>query len=151
MSLNSMPLPVQEIAPVLVGSSNRVTRNCQSWRDPRRVGPGGKNSCWTWTNCCWTRKHETLIVPGKTGGPDWPPGPPGPQLVAWHNIDANLTNNNYLWFNLKSGLPVRALWPLEFVICVSGTQAVWPMPLSIWQAMLDGWKTWQTGGGRRRF
>ena len=34
-----MPLPVQEIAPVLVGSSNRVTRNCQSWREPRRVGP----------------------------------------------------------------------------------------------------------------
>ena len=37
-----MPLPVQEIAPVLVGSSNRVTRNYHSWRDPRRVGPGGK-------------------------------------------------------------------------------------------------------------
>ena len=40
MSLNSMPLPVQEIAPVLVGSSSRVTRNCHSWRDPRLVGPG---------------------------------------------------------------------------------------------------------------
>ena len=34
MSLNSIPLPVQAMKWELVGLSNKVTRNCQSWRDP---------------------------------------------------------------------------------------------------------------------
>ena len=96
MSLNSMPLPVQEMAPVLVGSSSRVTRNCQSWREPRRVGPGKNKTLKHETGIgpgkisCQTLKHETGIGPGKTGGPGWPPGPPGPQLVAWHDMHLRL-------------------------------------------------------------
>lgn len=35
MSLNSIPLPVQAMKWELVGLSNRATRNCQSWSDPR--------------------------------------------------------------------------------------------------------------------
>lgn len=36
MSLNSIPRPVQAIKWELLGSSSKVTRNCQSCRDPRR-------------------------------------------------------------------------------------------------------------------
>lgn len=35
MSLNSIPLPVHAMQPALAsGVSNRVTRNCHSWREP---------------------------------------------------------------------------------------------------------------------
>ena len=56
--------------------------SCQTLKHETGIGPG-KNSFQTW-------KHETGMGPGKTGGPGWPPGPPGPQLVAWHNMHLGL-------------------------------------------------------------
>ena len=40
ISLNSMPLPVQVMAPELAGSSRSVTKNCQSCSDPLLVVTG---------------------------------------------------------------------------------------------------------------
>ena len=118
ISLNSIPLPVHEIAPVFVGSSSRVTFynnvDCQKIQSAQcsplikwskrwpgtaraggtRAGLGLREKNWnlgepfcpayTFFSCIYFSSiFSGKFSPGNTAGPGWPPGPPGPQLVAW--------------------------------------------------------------------
>ena len=71
MSLNSMPRPVQAMKWPLAGSSSRVTRNCQSCREPRRWygGPSRytNGSCFTLPTGRREREREREREPDGEG------------------------------------------------------------------------------------